>query len=66
MIMEKQFSQNEIFGMTVNERLFHKDLLEDFDKAIEEQDKTKLTNILEKIFLSRENIEVIIEKHIKD
>ncbi len=52
--------------MTVNERLFHADLLDDFDKAVEEQDETKLKTILEKVFLSEENINVIVEKYIKD
>ncbi len=64
--MEKQFPQNKYLGMTVNERLFHAGLLDDFDKSIEEQDKTKLVLILEKVFLSRENIEAIIEKYTKD
>jgi hypothetical protein len=64
--MEKQFPQNKYLGMTVNDRLFHAGLLDDFDKSIEEQDKTKLVLILEKVFLSRENIEAIIEKYTKD
>jgi len=51
--MEKQLLQNKYSGMTVNERLFHAGLLDDFDKSIEEQDKTKLVLILEKVFLSQ-------------
>lgn len=64
--MEEQPLQNKYSGMTVNERLFHAGLLDDFDKSIEEQDKTKLVLVLEKVFLSQENIEAIIEKYIKD
>ena len=45
--------------MTVNERLFHTGLIGDFDKSIEEKDKTKLVHILEKVFLSQDNIEVL-------
>ncbi len=64
--MEKRLSHNDYLGMTVNERLFHAGLIDDFDKSIEEQDKTKLVFILEYVFLSQENIEVIVEKYIKD
>lgn len=64
--MEKLLSQNKYSGMTVNERLFHAGLMSDFDESIKQQDKAKLVHILEKVFLSQENIEVIVEKYIKD
>lgn len=64
--MKDQLSQNEFSGTTVNERLFHAGLLDEFDKSIEEQDKAKLVNILEKVFLNQENIEVLVEKYIED
>ena len=64
--MEKRLSHNDYLGMTVNERLFHAGLMDDFDKSIEEKDKAKLVFILEKVFLSQENIKVIVEKYIKD
>ena len=52
--------------MTVNERLFHAGLIDAFDKSIKKQDKAMLVDILEKVFLSQENIEVIVKKYIKD
>jgi hypothetical protein len=50
--MKKRLSPNEFSGMTVNERLFHAGLRDDFDKSVTEQDKEKLIFILEKMFLS--------------
>ncbi len=64
--MEKQLSQNKFSGRTVNERLFHAGLIHDFDKSIDEQDEANLRVILEKVFLSQDNIEVIVEKYIKN
>ncbi len=64
--MENSPTQNEYSGMTVNERLFHAGLINDFDKSIEQQNRVKLIHILEKVFLSQENIDVVVKKYIKD
>ena len=51
--------------MTVNERLFHFGLIDDFDEAVAQNDKERLQSILEKIYLNPENIQVICEKYLK-
>ncbi len=64
--MKTELMREDAVGMTVNERLFHAGLIDDFDKSIEEQDKAKLILILEKVFLTQDNIGVIVKKYIKD
>ena len=51
-------------GMTVNERLFHLNLFEQFDNAVEQKDKAELRQILAKCQLSKEDIEAIIKSNI--
>jgi hypothetical protein len=47
-------------GMTVNERLYHAGLLDEFYEAAERQDAVVLREILEKVFLDEKNIEAIV------
>jgi hypothetical protein len=54
----------EAAGMTVNERLYVAGLLNAFDDAIAQQDENELRRISEKVHLSRENIEILVEKYI--
>lgn len=63
--MKKDFNEKEMSGMTVNERLFLSGLLKDFDEAVEQKNELKLKSILEKIYLSQENIQIIIERELK-
>ncbi len=63
--MKKNLSEKEASGMTVNERLYLADLMEDFDEALSENNKTKLKTILEKIYLPQEDIQFIIEQLLK-
>ena len=63
--MKKELSEKEASGMTVNERLFAADLIDDFDDAVAQNDKPKLKSILEKIYLSPENIQTIIMQLLK-
>lgn len=58
--MKGTLTEEEAAGMTVNERLFACDLLGDFDQAVARQDKSELRSMLEKIYLSSEDIEAII------
>lgn len=51
--------------MTVNERLWHTGLLNDFDEAVSQKDEQRLKSILEKVYLSPENIQAIIEQELK-
>ena len=44
-------------GMTLNERLFEANLLEEFDSAVEQKDKERLINILIKVEISRDEAE---------
>ena len=50
-------------GMTVNERLYASGLMDDFDKAIEEKNLEKATEILRAIEIGDENVEVILVKY---
>lgn len=49
-------------GMTVNERLFHLELFDQFDAAVKQKNKNALKLILKKCHLSDENIEEIIKR----
>jgi hypothetical protein len=46
--------------MTVNERLFHIGLFDDFYEAAEQRDETKMRTILEKLYLGSADVEAII------
>ena len=59
-------TKEDAAGMTVNERLYHANLLEHFDKAVTDKDRDSLIKILTEIFLGSEDIEAILEKYLKD
>jgi hypothetical protein len=54
---------NKYKGMTVNERLWVSGLSDEFDKAIKEKDVNKAIRILEKVELTKPNIDPILESH---
>jgi len=54
-----------IQGMTVNERLFSLGLLDEFDSAASQGDESHLRAILCKCFLGEDNIQKIIDTHLK-
>ncbi|CAN5592300.1 hypothetical protein BH20ACI4_BH20ACI4_22490 [soil metagenome] len=62
--MKKDFSEKEMSGMTVNERLFLSGSVNEFDEAVAQKDEVKLKSILQKIYLSQENIQIIIEQEL--
>jgi len=62
--MRKQLTKKEAPGMTVNERLYVSGLLDDFDKAVTQANKSELKSILEKVHLDSENIEIIIKQEL--
>jgi hypothetical protein len=63
--VKKELTEKEVAGMTVNERLWVANLMNDFDKATAERNESEMKAILEKVYLSSENIEAIINKHLK-
>ena len=46
---------NQYKGLTVNERLYVSGLMEDFDKAVEQKDISKIIYILEKVEITDES-----------
>lgn len=52
-------------GMTVNERLFGLGLLDEFDDAVARGDEPLLRSILFKCFLEEDNVQAIIDRHMK-
>jgi hypothetical protein len=50
-------------GMTVNERLYVSGLLNDFDIAVKEKNVDKVISILQKVELTKGNIDPILEEH---
>jgi hypothetical protein len=62
--VQKQLTEKEVSGMTVNERLYLSGLLDAFDKASAQGNKVELKTILEKVYLSPEAIEAIIEQEL--
>jgi len=58
--MNRQLTEEEAAGMTVNERLYLSGLMEDFDKAAAERSRSELKSILEKLYLDQESVEAII------
>lgn len=55
-------SESDLSGMTVNERLFHCGLMEEFDRAKAAQDKIALRKILARIELPDYPIEDLSEQ----
>ncbi len=46
---------NKYKGMTVNERLYVSDFMDDFDKAVEEKNIRKIIEILEKVEITEKS-----------
>jgi molecular chaperone GrpE (heat shock protein) len=55
--MEKKYA-----GMTVNERLYVSGLMDEFDRAVKENNIYTIRNILEKVELTEESIKPILEQ----
>jgi len=51
-------------GMTVKERLYLSGLMDAFDAAVAARDRLRMSEILEKVYLSQANIDAIIGSHI--
>lgn len=49
-------------GMTVNERLYVRGLLDEYDKAVKGKDIAKIKSILEAVNLTPSSIEPILEQ----
>ena len=63
--MKRQLSEQEVSGMSLNERLYLSGLLDDFDKAITQQNAEELKHILERVYISFEDIDFIIKQLLK-
>jgi len=50
-------------GMTVNERLWTSGLMAEFEKALKHKDADEARRILEKVELTKENIDPILKRH---
>jgi len=53
---------NKYAGMTVNERLYASGLLDEFEKAVAEQNTGEAIRILREVELTDTNIKPILEK----
>ncbi len=51
--------------MTINERLYHADLLRDFEESLAQRNKLKLESVLEKVFISKEDIAFVVSQFLK-
>ena len=60
MIFHKATTTQDLGGMTVNERLFASDLMDDFDQALK-QDKTQAKFILRLLKVEEESIDKILK-----
>ena len=56
---------DELNGMTVNERLYATDQLDEYEVAIQTQDELQLRNVLESIHIGEANVVAIIASKIK-
>jgi hypothetical protein len=52
---------NKYLGMTVNERLYVSSLMDEFDDAVEKKNIEKVRTILNKVELTEDSIEPILE-----
>jgi len=59
--MEKQLTELQARGMTVNERLWAIGLFDEFYQAVHKQDEDTMRSILEKLYIGPNNVEAIIE-----
>lgn len=51
-------------GMTVNERLYHAVLIDEFYESIEKRDSRRMIEILREVELGPENIKAILKNHL--
>jgi len=58
--MRKQLTEKDAAGMTVNERLYLSGLMDDFEKAAAERNRTESKSILERVYLDPETVEAVI------
>ena len=63
--MKRQLSEEEASAMTVNERLHFSGLLDDFDKAVAEQNAEEVKHILQRLYINSEDIEFITKQLLK-
>lgn len=54
--------ENKYAGMTVNERLYVSGLMDEFDEAVEKKNTEKVRAILEKVELTEDSINPILEE----
>jgi hypothetical protein len=54
--------ESKYAGMTVNERLYVSGLMDEFDEAVKEKNADWVRSILERVELSDESIEPILEQ----
>ena len=58
--------ENKYAGMTVNERLYVSGRMDEFDKAVEENNSDEVRRILKKVDLNEESIEPILKQLMKE
>jgi hypothetical protein len=60
--MSLELKEQNLGGMTLNERLFNLNIIEEFDRAVELKDKTMLRNLLKACQLSDERAAATIQQ----
>lgn len=55
---------SDLAGMTVNERLFHKGLPDEFERAVREADIPVLRRILTSMELDEQNVHAVIKSRL--
>ncbi len=60
--MSLELKEQNLGGMTLNERLFNLNIIEEFDRAVELKDKTILRNLLKACQLSDERAAATIQQ----
>ena len=63
--MKKELTEKDAAGMTINERLYQADLLRDFEESLSQRNKLKLKSVLERVFVSKEDIAFVINQLLK-
>ncbi len=63
--MKKELTEKDAIGMTINERLYHADLLKDFEESLSQRNKLKLESVLKKVFISNEDTAFVINQLLK-
>jgi hypothetical protein len=63
--VKKELTEKDAAGMTINERLYHADLIKDFEDSLSQRNKLKLESVLKKVFISKEDIAFVINQLLK-